>query len=258
MNAPPLLKEKLPRLPRPAVANHRVPTLDPTHGAPGSPPPHPPFSPVSPPPHPIGHLEGHLAGRRPVTWWWVSPISPVSPSSPPTPPGPHSRVATRRLLLVRGGRLPALILAPGTPLLTPSPRVPFLLTPLVTPHLTPTRLHVDNLKTQAKCRCVLAAFEATVLAAFQQRSSGGDTALARSTLERFARSPVERNRHTVPWRSRAGEMAPSALAKASAGLGGCGCGGARAGRRRAWAWTWARRRCRAPPLHTPPGSPTRG
>ena len=50
-NAPPLLKEKLPRLPWPAVANHRVAMLDPTHGASGSPPPHPPVSPVSPPPH---------------------------------------------------------------------------------------------------------------------------------------------------------------------------------------------------------------
>ena len=101
----------------------------------GFPPPHPPVSPVSPPPHPIGHLEGHLAGRRRVTWWWVSPISPVSPIRPPAPLGPHSRVATRRLPLLRGGGLPGLILAPGTPLLTP--RVPFLLTPLVTPYLTP-------------------------------------------------------------------------------------------------------------------------
>ena len=36
-NAPPLLKEKLPRLPRPAVANHRVPMPDTTHRAPGLP-----------------------------------------------------------------------------------------------------------------------------------------------------------------------------------------------------------------------------
>ena len=58
-NGPPLLKEKLPQLPWPTVANHRVPMLDPTHGAPGSPPPPcPPSatarfspSPVSPP-HP--------------------------------------------------------------------------------------------------------------------------------------------------------------------------------------------------------------
>ena len=104
------------------------------------PPPPPPGSPVSHPPHPIGHLEGHLAGRRRVTWWWVRRISPVSPISPLPPPGPHSRVATRRLPLLRGWGLPGLILAPGTPLLTPC--VPFLLTPLVTPHLTPlvTRL----------------------------------------------------------------------------------------------------------------------
>ena len=108
--------------------------LDPTHGAPGSPTTTPPVSPVSPPPHPIGHLEGHLAGRRRVTWWWVSPISPVSPISLPTRPGPHSRVATRRLPLLRGGGLPGLILAPGPPLLTP--RVPFLLTPChPPPHL---------------------------------------------------------------------------------------------------------------------------
>ena len=60
----------------------------------------PPVSPVTPPPHPIGHLEGHLAGRRRVTWCWVSPISP------PAPPGPHSRVARRRLPLLRGGGLP--------------------------------------------------------------------------------------------------------------------------------------------------------
>ena len=101
------------------------------------PPPHPPVSPVSTPPHPIGHLEGHLAGGRRVTWWWVSPISPISPIGPPAPPGPHSRVATRRLPLLRGGGLPGLILAPGTSLLTPTPRVPFLLTPLVTQRLTP-------------------------------------------------------------------------------------------------------------------------
>ena len=43
------------------------------------------------------------------------------------------------------------------------------------------------------------------------------------------RSTLERNQHTVPWRSRAGEMAPRALVKASAGLGGCGCGGPLAG-----------------------------
>ena len=132
MNAPPLLQEKLPRLPWPAVANHRVAMLDPTHGAPGSPPQ---VSPVSPPPHSVGHLEGHLAGRRGVTWWWVSPISPVSPLSPPAPLDPHSRVATHRLPLLRGGGLPGRILAPGTPLLTP--RVPFLLTPLVTPTSPP-------------------------------------------------------------------------------------------------------------------------
>ena len=56
-------------------------------------------------------------------------------------------------------------------------------------------------------------------------SSGGGTAVARSTLERFARSTLERSQHTVPCRSRAGEMAPRALAKASRGLGGCSCGG---------------------------------
>ena len=39
MNAPLLLEEKLPRLPWPAMANHKVPMLDPTHGAPGTPPP---------------------------------------------------------------------------------------------------------------------------------------------------------------------------------------------------------------------------
>ena len=37
--APPLLKEKLPRLPRPRVANHKSPIAGVTHGAPGSPPP---------------------------------------------------------------------------------------------------------------------------------------------------------------------------------------------------------------------------
>ena len=36
--APPLLKEKVPRLPRPRVANHKYPIAGPTHGAPGSPP----------------------------------------------------------------------------------------------------------------------------------------------------------------------------------------------------------------------------
>ena len=71
-----------------AVANHRIAMLHPTHGAPGS-PPHTTVSPVSLPPPPprnrIGHLEGHLAGRRQVTWWWVSPISLVSPICPPAP-----------------------------------------------------------------------------------------------------------------------------------------------------------------------------
>ena len=66
------------------------------------------------------------------------------------------------------------------------------------------------------------------MAAFQRRSSGDGTAVARSTLEEFARSTLERNHYTVPWRSRAGEMAPRALAKASGGWGGCGCGGPRA------------------------------
>ena len=37
--APPLLKEKLPRLPWPGVANHKPPILGLTQGAPGSPPP---------------------------------------------------------------------------------------------------------------------------------------------------------------------------------------------------------------------------
>ena len=36
-NAPPLLKEKLPRLPLAGVANHKPPILGLTHGAPGSP-----------------------------------------------------------------------------------------------------------------------------------------------------------------------------------------------------------------------------
>ena len=51
--APPLLKEKLPRLPWPGVADHKPPILGLTHGAPGSPypqpHPHPPISLVSPP-----------------------------------------------------------------------------------------------------------------------------------------------------------------------------------------------------------------
>ena len=44
--APPLLKEKLLRLPWPGVANHKPPILGLTHGAPGSPPP------PAPPPSP--------------------------------------------------------------------------------------------------------------------------------------------------------------------------------------------------------------
>ena len=48
-------------------------------------------------------------------------------------------------------------------------------------------------------------------------------------LERFARSTLERNQHTGPWRFRAGVIAPRALAKASVGLGGCGCRGPLAG-----------------------------
>ena len=35
--APPLLKEKLPRLPWPRVANHKSPIAGLTHGAPGPP-----------------------------------------------------------------------------------------------------------------------------------------------------------------------------------------------------------------------------
>ena len=42
----PLLKEKVPRLPWPGVANHKPPILGLTHGAPGSPPP------PAPPPTP--------------------------------------------------------------------------------------------------------------------------------------------------------------------------------------------------------------
>ena len=49
--------------------------------------------------------------------------------------------------------------------------------------------------------------------------------MARSTLERFPRSTLESTHHTVPCGSRAGELAPRALAKAFRGLGGCGCGG---------------------------------
>ena len=39
----------------------------------------------------------------------------------------------------------------------------------------------------------------------------------------MARSKLERNQHTVPWRYK--EMAPRALAKASVWSGGCGCRG---------------------------------
>ena len=49
--APPLLKEKLPRLPRPRVANHKSPIAGLTHGAPGSPPPPPIKWTVPPGPH---------------------------------------------------------------------------------------------------------------------------------------------------------------------------------------------------------------
>ena len=48
MNDVPLLKEKLPRLPSPAVANHTVLMLDPTHGAPDSPPPTPRLARLAP------------------------------------------------------------------------------------------------------------------------------------------------------------------------------------------------------------------
>ena len=44
-SAPPLPKGKLPRLPRPRVANYMSPIVGQTHGAPGS--PHPPVSPLS-------------------------------------------------------------------------------------------------------------------------------------------------------------------------------------------------------------------
>ena len=104
------------------------PDAGPNSQSAGSPPPRlARLARLAPPRHHIGHLEVHLAGQRRVTWWWVSPISLVSPSSPPTPPGPHSRVATRKLPLLRGGGLPGRILASGTTLLVP--RVPFLLTP---------------------------------------------------------------------------------------------------------------------------------
>ena len=59
-NAPPLLKEKLPQLPWPAVAKHRVPMLDPTNGPPRSlPPPCPPSATASCPPSPAS--PPHLA-----------------------------------------------------------------------------------------------------------------------------------------------------------------------------------------------------
>ena len=50
MNAPPLLKEEVPRLPWQAMVNQRVAMLDPSHGVP-PPAPQPPVSPVSPPAH---------------------------------------------------------------------------------------------------------------------------------------------------------------------------------------------------------------
>ena len=53
-----LLKEKLPRLPWPAVANYRVPMLDLTHGARGShpqpPAPHTHPAPLNPLPKTLG------------------------------------------------------------------------------------------------------------------------------------------------------------------------------------------------------------
>ena len=51
MNALPLLKEKLPRLPWPAVANHRIPMLQNAHGGTPPPPTEPPVSPLSYLPH---------------------------------------------------------------------------------------------------------------------------------------------------------------------------------------------------------------
>ena len=59
--------------------------------------------------------------------------------------------------------------------------------------------------------------------------------MVRSRLERFARSTLERNQHTVPWRSRLGELVPRALGPLPCvpGVGGMrlrgapngGCGG---------------------------------
>ena len=52
--------------------------------------------------HPIGHLEGQLARRRGLTWWWVSPMSPGSAISPPSLQGPFRESR-------RGGGLTGLI-----------------------------------------------------------------------------------------------------------------------------------------------------
>ena len=71
MNAPPLLKETLPRLPWPPMANCKVAMLDPPHGSPGS-PPTPWLAPLAPDPTPLvtwkvtwrggaGSLGGRLA-----------------------------------------------------------------------------------------------------------------------------------------------------------------------------------------------------
>ena len=93
--------------------------LDPTHGAPGPPPPTPRLA-VCPPPHPIGHLEGHLAGRRRVTWSWVSPLSPISPL-PPEAPFHESRHASSTscvLGVCRGSSL--LPATPFSPPVSPS------------------------------------------------------------------------------------------------------------------------------------------
>ena len=72
-NAPPILKEKQPRLPWPAVANHTAPMPDPTHGAPPPPAVVPVqgeqrFDQASPPPP-----------RGPA--WWITLSTETPPPS---------------------------------------------------------------------------------------------------------------------------------------------------------------------------------
>ena len=135
MNAAPLHKEKLPRRPSPAVANHRVPMLDSPHGAPGSPPAANRLAGLAPhrTPKSTGKVTWRAGGG--LTGGALDRLARLTRLAHLPPSGPHLRVAPRRLANLRVGRLPGLIIASGTPLAPPVS--PSFSRPLSTPTSPP-------------------------------------------------------------------------------------------------------------------------